>query len=177
MIRRPPRSTLFPYRTLFRSIVIGGVLCFLGARRRGAWGLLAAAFAAVTFAMSDLSRPIWSAIELLQNVQFPWRLMGLLGAIVALSTGFLLSATTNRIAQFVCLGLLCAFLLLTLRDTKRLISDAPTLEEPRWYLDREEFVTKLEQTRTSVDRPLSGLRQDVPEYRPAKEDEIGRAHV
>src|SRR2546422_7797337 len=26
MIRRPPRSTLFPYTTLFRSLVLGGVV-------------------------------------------------------------------------------------------------------------------------------------------------------
>src|SRR3712207_7785416 len=26
MIRRPPRSTLFPYTTLFRSVALGGVL-------------------------------------------------------------------------------------------------------------------------------------------------------
>src|SRR5688572_32305573 len=28
MIRRPPRSTLFPYTTLFRSFKHGGPLCF-----------------------------------------------------------------------------------------------------------------------------------------------------
>src|SRR5688572_32477590 len=28
MIRRPPRSTLFPYTTLFRSVVIGGAGLF-----------------------------------------------------------------------------------------------------------------------------------------------------
>src|SRR5437016_14535702 len=31
MIRRPPRSTLFPYTTLFRSLVSTGVVGFLGA--------------------------------------------------------------------------------------------------------------------------------------------------
>src|SRR2546430_9824166 len=32
MIRRPPRSTLFPYTTLFRSLVLGllFLFCFLG---------------------------------------------------------------------------------------------------------------------------------------------------
>src|SRR3712207_2329366 len=34
MIRRPPRSTLFPYTTLFRSLVPGGVVA--GGRRRPA---------------------------------------------------------------------------------------------------------------------------------------------
>src|SRR5256886_15841339 len=29
MIRRPPRSTLFPYTTLFRSPTMGGVILFL----------------------------------------------------------------------------------------------------------------------------------------------------
>src|SRR5256885_7919493 len=34
MIRRPPRSTLFPYTTLFRSTVAGYVLAEGGASRR-----------------------------------------------------------------------------------------------------------------------------------------------
>src|SRR3712207_8030379 len=49
MIRRPPRSTLFPYTTLFRSLLrrrlAGSLLCglfhrrgFLGRRRRGVGG-------------------------------------------------------------------------------------------------------------------------------------------
>src|SRR2546430_13654282 len=35
MIRRPPRSTLFPYTTLFRSIKVGGRLAELVGDRRG----------------------------------------------------------------------------------------------------------------------------------------------
>src|SRR3712207_7484729 len=35
MIRRPPRSTLFPYTTLFRSHVAGGDLLTPGRHRRG----------------------------------------------------------------------------------------------------------------------------------------------
>src|SRR3712207_7894313 len=34
MIRRPPRSTLFPYTTLFRSRVVGDVVAVLGGQRR-----------------------------------------------------------------------------------------------------------------------------------------------
>src|SRR2546421_2011692 len=34
MIRRPPRSTLFPYTTLFRSLILTCVTCFFSARRR-----------------------------------------------------------------------------------------------------------------------------------------------
>src|SRR5436853_6023659 len=32
MIRRPPRSTLFPYTTLFRSLIAGNVATYEGAR-------------------------------------------------------------------------------------------------------------------------------------------------
>src|SRR3712207_7275322 len=35
MIRRPPRSTLFPYTTLFRSIVVGALTGGLLAAREG----------------------------------------------------------------------------------------------------------------------------------------------
>src|SRR3989442_6266815 len=34
MIRRPPRSTLFPYTTLFRSLVFGELGAYLGATGR-----------------------------------------------------------------------------------------------------------------------------------------------
>src|SRR2546421_7610132 len=34
MIRRPPRSTLFPYTTLFRSVLLDGAGQLLHARRR-----------------------------------------------------------------------------------------------------------------------------------------------
>src|SRR5256885_12474689 len=34
MIRRPPRSTLFPYTTLFRSILAGNALSFLAKEKR-----------------------------------------------------------------------------------------------------------------------------------------------
>src|SRR2546422_3095313 len=40
MIRRPPRSTLFPYTTLFRSIERAPLLLM----RRGLWGLRTLAF-------------------------------------------------------------------------------------------------------------------------------------
>src|SRR2546426_3827348 len=38
MIRRPPRSTLFPYTTLFRSRPDGGVRVLVAARRSGSSG-------------------------------------------------------------------------------------------------------------------------------------------
>src|SRR3712207_8692614 len=44
MIRRPPRSTLFPYTTLFRSLL--GRRGLLRAQRRGSTGLDAAAASA-----------------------------------------------------------------------------------------------------------------------------------
>src|SRR5256885_12384833 len=36
MIRRPPRSTLFPYTTLFRSVLAEFVVAYEGAERRAA---------------------------------------------------------------------------------------------------------------------------------------------
>src|SRR2546427_7668864 len=40
MIRRPPRSTLFPYTTLFRSVyIVGKSLVWLTRQVRGAWSV------------------------------------------------------------------------------------------------------------------------------------------
>src|SRR3712207_8395129 len=48
MIRRPPRSTLFPYTTLFRSLYRGGVTV-AGASRDPAGGMEVQAKASVAF--------------------------------------------------------------------------------------------------------------------------------
>src|SRR3712207_8294944 len=44
MIRRPPRSTLFPYTTLFRSLSTGLAMVLLAISRANAWGWESAAF-------------------------------------------------------------------------------------------------------------------------------------
>src|SRR3712207_8508969 len=58
MIRRPPRSTLFPYTTLFRARLVGGAQC----PRTGMnsyEGLIAEAFATdVLPALSELSKAL-----------------------------------------------------------------------------------------------------------------------
>src|SRR2546426_12516329 len=45
MIRRPPRSTLFPYTTLFRSLRDSGVRVIVGLRQEGGSGSWARAVA------------------------------------------------------------------------------------------------------------------------------------
>jgi len=47
MIRRPPRSTLFPYTTLFRSVVLGAVIGAEIGNRRGRTVQLRAALSVV----------------------------------------------------------------------------------------------------------------------------------
>src|SRR3712207_7786603 len=84
MIRRPPRSTLFPYTTLFRSL--GGAVAMR--RTRGpmrtvlAW---AAGLALVAFGL-QLGPAEWlfRVVPLASFVQFPWRLLALLGFASAL---------------------------------------------------------------------------------------------
>src|SRR5258707_5206139 len=61
MIRRPPRSTLFPYTTLFRSTVEGEVTAFgVGPMRDVAWpatSYLAEAFRAAGFVPLGRTKP------------------------------------------------------------------------------------------------------------------------
>src|SRR2546425_2644305 len=40
MIRRPPRSTLFPYTTLFRSVRLGHRLERIGCRNKTIWPII-----------------------------------------------------------------------------------------------------------------------------------------
>src|SRR3712207_8189069 len=60
MIRRPPRSTLFPYTTLFRSsmLLLVGVLAALVERQRSGRGQVVDA--AMVDGVSLLSQPLWS---------------------------------------------------------------------------------------------------------------------
>src|SRR3712207_7931733 len=61
MIRRPPRSTLFPYTTLFRSVVVGrrcGVVRRVGVEDRGEVLDLAAPLAELGLAASVASDPL-----------------------------------------------------------------------------------------------------------------------
>src|SRR2546430_14564275 len=54
MIRRPPRSTLFPYTTLFRSSVSGGCAPVLTNNATGAGTLCTGGGVTVTFTATDL---------------------------------------------------------------------------------------------------------------------------
>src|SRR2546427_2575939 len=61
MIRRPPRSTLFPYTTLFRSVILFSLLC--GALFTGVVATFGAMFVAQMFqtgqVSNDLEAPMW----------------------------------------------------------------------------------------------------------------------
>src|SRR3712207_7069560 len=63
MIRRPPRSTLFPYPTLFRSPVVGARVRGQLRGGRGEWGLGVGNRAARSPLPSPLSRTILSRSE------------------------------------------------------------------------------------------------------------------
>ena len=58
MIRRPPRSTLFPYTTLFRSVVIGTA-------SRALWREV---FETNVFAVADLTRLLLPALEATRGI-------------------------------------------------------------------------------------------------------------
>jgi len=144
-----------------------GFFCIKNTRHRRTLAVLVLAFVAVSFMMSFLSRPIWDTIEILQSVQFPWRLMGLLSGVTALSVGFLLYTAPTKKVRAILTFVLCIVLFFSVRDIKRIVVDAPTLQQPGWYLDEPRFVKKLEYTMIAIEQPLAGLRHDVPEYRPA----------
>src|SRR5256885_16818105 len=59
MIRRPPRSTLFPYTTLFRSGLLGVLVAGLG----GLLGFFVAGYPGVLLSVPN--RPIWGDTTLL----------------------------------------------------------------------------------------------------------------
>jgi len=150
--------------------IVASVLCLKNVKLRGALLLFVATFGALSFAMSNWSRPIWASIELLQNVQFPWRLLGLLSVVTAIGAGLALRASSNLAIRAIVLFILCGLLVFDLRDAKRMVSDAPTLNEPRWYLEEPRFVALRDRIQLAVEQPLAGMRADAPEYRPKAEE-------
>src|SRR3712207_9061445 len=83
MIRRPPRSTLFPYTTLFRSINAG--LAFLGfgpTEPEPSWGIM----------IQDASGHVYDA---------PWLLVptGLVLALTVVAANELADALAGKVAQ------------------------------------------------------------------------------
>src|SRR5256885_9198797 len=80
MIRRPPRSTLFPYTTLFRSCLL---LAWPGRRRWPLWlitGLCGSLCAALALSLTDSADGLLAPLRL---------------AAVALTTGFLATAAVR----------------------------------------------------------------------------------
>src|SRR2546427_9417510 len=66
MIRRPPRSTLFPYTTLFRSLVSGGDV--LAALEGAVETVLATSYPAGAEAMADRSEEHTSELQSQSNL-------------------------------------------------------------------------------------------------------------
>src|SRR3712207_9185181 len=63
MIRRPPRSPLFPYTTLFRSLIVGSAaLMFIGINAVGGWSGIESRLPADYFSM-------WKPSS---HPEFPW---------------------------------------------------------------------------------------------------------
>src|SRR5258708_23079982 len=54
MIRRPPRSTLFPYTTLFRSVQIGGRVATVVLIGLGVWFAIGFAFQSQNFTLAGI---------------------------------------------------------------------------------------------------------------------------
>src|SRR2546430_10446337 len=77
MIRRPPRSTLFPYTTLFRSLILGFVVPGTGA----------------TFA-----DPVRTLTFIAQN-RWEWRIANLLTALVAGLAVVFTAGLRNRLRE------------------------------------------------------------------------------
>src|SRR5437762_9522385 len=69
MIRRPPRSTLFPYTTLFRSTLFAKLVAGLG----GVFGFFVAGYTGVLLSVTN--RPIWRSEEHTSELQSPMYLV------------------------------------------------------------------------------------------------------
>src|SRR5260370_12659921 len=87
MIRRPPRSTLFPYTTLFRSVSVGGTMTPFRATLKEVWSRLtlpdlvsaAVATAGLLASIFDLRGGLFSFLKYLAVVASVYLLVRLIG--------------------------------------------------------------------------------------------------
>src|SRR5690349_22539778 len=63
MIRRPPRSTLFPYTTLFRSLAGTAIVVAIGGRKAESWAGMASFFVAVGLVVAYRSEEHTSELQ------------------------------------------------------------------------------------------------------------------
>src|SRR5256885_14799701 len=95
MIRRPPRSTLFPYTTLFRSITYGlpmaAGLWFIGVPGAILWGVLAAIMRFVPYvgAMISAAFPLALAFAVDPGWQMLLMTLGLIMALELISNNLI----------------------------------------------------------------------------------------
>src|SRR3712207_7473695 len=71
MIRRPPRSTLFPYTTLFRSLTLGQELALIGIlllTSKGAAGVTGSGFIVLAATLASLGTVPVASIALILGV-------------------------------------------------------------------------------------------------------------
>src|SRR2546430_6905952 len=99
MIRRPPRSTLFPYTTLFRSTLLGTLLTSLVIAREYERGTLEALYA------TPLTRG-----QILIGKTLPYFLLAMVSMLVCVLTALLLFKLPLR-GSFLALGLVSAVFL------------------------------------------------------------------
>src|SRR2546425_3599687 len=104
MIRRPPRSTLFPYTTLFRSILAAGFVALLGLQ----YG-----------AERPLVRPRWLVAPIIALLGLSVVDTGSRGGIVALGAGLLRSEEHTSELQSLAY-LVCRLLLEKKKNTSRM---------------------------------------------------------
>lgn len=78
--------------------LLGLVMLILGrARERGQLLFITLALAAVTLLMLPVSEPIWEAVPFLPFFQFPWRLLGAAGALLAVLGAAGVEATARQV--------------------------------------------------------------------------------
>ncbi|MGD1902722.1 MAG: 6-pyruvoyl-tetrahydropterin synthase-related protein [Geitlerinemataceae cyanobacterium] len=140
-----------------------------------------AVFLAVLFFTHKVSLSLWETIKPLEIIQFPFRLMPLLAVAIALLFYTLMAhkhvAWVRYLAIFLCL----ISLTLNLRYAKRLITDQPSYQEPRWITELDVSHAqqrRLKEVSLAVSLPRETYLQldefpDVPEYRPFLETDRG----
>src|SRR2546425_4205058 len=96
MIRRPPRSTLFPYTTLFRSVLARAASCFFGGRP-AAGPLLIAVCAAVLSSPFRIPLPVPGNVSI--AFTFVFATLILLGTPAAVLTAAISGVTASLLRR------------------------------------------------------------------------------
>lgn len=126
----------------------------------------------LAFLMSSWSLPLWRTSEILQKIQFPWRLMQIFvfasSALLALVVSLCLRLPSRHFFWKIAAIVIVCVLPINFKYFQNLSRSIPTINNP----GRGKPIENVERIKTALNDPFKNTLIDVKEYRPLVEGKL-----